>query len=175
MAQCMEFILKQKHRTLNSGPPPCTHGGRVRVRGLSSGRENVLFLDSTEEEARRSMRREGFVAQVVWASRPCFLAEEMHGRDAHATSLPVLNLVFLSVSSSMPSVSSVAPPGHQINKSRCGVRVVEEVNSPLHRNGRFHPRVRRRQIQSGGDGCGFLLADLLQQQTPGFSLVSKDV
>ena len=69
------------------------------------------------------MRREGFVQQVAWASRPCFWSKEMHGRDAHATSLPFLLPHFFSVASSVPSVSSVAPPGHQINQSRCSVKV----------------------------------------------------
>ena len=64
------------------------------------------------------MWENGFGAAVAWASRPCYLAEQMHGRDAHATSVPILDPDFLSVAASVFSVSSVAPPEHPINKSR---------------------------------------------------------
>ena len=56
------------------------------------------------------MRDEKFGEEVAWASRPCFLAEELHGRGTHATSLPVLHTDFFSVPSFV-SVSSVAPAG----------------------------------------------------------------
>ena len=59
-----------------------------------------------------------FLNEVARPSKPYFLAKAMHARDAHATFLPFLHPDFFSVSVSVFSVSSVAPPGHLMNKSR---------------------------------------------------------